>query len=88
MVLFRQKPKNSFFSSYIFLYCTVILSDELFLAFVKSTEAHAEIVSIDTTEALASPGIHGIVDIKDIKENQLELYNIFPDGKVIACHME
>ena len=93
MVFYRQKPSKGFYllhpSSLFALYChalywTVILSDELFLAFVKSTEAHAEIVSIDTTEALASTGIFGIVDIKDIKENQLDLYNIFPDQKVIA----
>ena len=88
MVFFRQKPSKGFYllhpSSHFALYWTVIISDELFLAFVKSTEAHAEIVSIDTTEALASTGIFGIVDIKDIKENQLDLYNIFPDQKVIA----
>ena len=55
---------------------------------MKSTEAHAEIVSVDTTEALASPGIRGIVDIKDIKENQLDLYNVFPDQKVTAYHFK
>ena len=45
----------------IIRFCPGLLSDELYLAFVFSTKAHANIVSIDTTEALAVPGVKDYV---------------------------
>ena len=59
-----------------------LLSDELFLAFVKSTEACAEIISVDTTEALGMPGIHGLINYRDIKKNELQLYMLLAENKV------
>ena len=43
---------------------------------MKSTEAHAEVVSVDVCDALKLPGIHGIINYRDIKKNQLDLYII------------
>ena len=41
-------------------------ANELFGAFVLSTEAHADIVSIDTSVALALPGVHSVVTSDDV----------------------
>ena len=38
---------------------------ELAGSFVLSTEAHAEIVSIDTSAALDMVGVHSVVDARD-----------------------
>ena len=54
----------------------------MFLAFAKSTEAHAEIVSVDASEALYMPGIHGIVNYRDIKKNQLDMFIVLAHKKV------
>ena len=40
--------------------------NELFLAFVLSTKAHARILSIDGSEALAMAGVRGIVTAADV----------------------
>lgn len=65
---------------------------ELFLAFVKSTEAHAEIESIDTAEALAMPGVHGVVTHRDFLKNQLDMYILLAEDKVLfflhTCSVE
>ncbi|KAK0403599.1 hypothetical protein QR680_017020 [Steinernema hermaphroditum] len=44
------------------------IPDLLHLGFVLSTEAHAEIVSVDTSAALAMPGVVDYVDVNDIPE--------------------
>ena len=62
-----------------------MLLGELFLAFVKSTEAHAEIICVDTTEALGMPGIHGYINYRDIKKNELQLYIVLAENKVQIC---
>ena len=41
----------------------------LWADFVSSTMAHAKIVSIDTSEALAMPGVHAVLTGKDIGEH-------------------
>ncbi|KAF2368641.1 Xanthine dehydrogenase small subunit [Trinorchestia longiramus] len=41
-------------------------SNELFGAFVLSTQAKAQIVSLDAEEALALPGVHAVVSAKDL----------------------
>ena len=56
--------------------------DELFLAFVKSTEASAEIISVDMTEALGMSGIRGHINYRDIKKNELQLYMVLAENKV------
>ncbi|TKR80121.1 hypothetical protein L596_014247 [Steinernema carpocapsae] len=42
------------------------IPDLLHLGYVLSTEAHAEIVSVDTSAAFAVPGVVDYVDLKDI----------------------
>ena len=51
---------------------------------MKSTEAYAEIISVDTTEALGMPGIHGYINYRDIKKNEL-LYIVLAENKVRIC---
>ena len=41
------------------------ISDELYLAFVLSTRAHAKLISVDTSAALSIPGVVGYVDHTD-----------------------
>uniref|UniRef100_A0A9L0J346 aldehyde oxidase n=1 Tax=Equus asinus TaxID=9793 RepID=A0A9L0J346_EQUAS len=51
------------------IYCDdmPVLDGELFLAFVTSSRAHAEIVSIDLSEALSLPGVVDIVTEEDLR---------------------
>ncbi|XP_062958710.1 aldehyde oxidase 4 [Cynocephalus volans] len=42
------------------------LDQELFLAVVTSTRAHAKIISIDISEALALPGVVDVITAKDV----------------------
>ena len=44
----------------------IYLTDELYMALVYSTKAHANIVSIDFSDALKMPGVHGHVTHDDI----------------------
>ena len=46
--------------------CSFCTLGELFLSFVTSKRAHARIVSIETTEALALSGVHGYVGHSDV----------------------
>ncbi len=67
--------------SYSFLHL-----DELFIAFVMSMKAHAEIESIDTSEAEAQPGVVGFITPNDVKQNVfngLQDYQLLPTGKVL-----
>ncbi|XP_019892305.2 xanthine dehydrogenase-like [Musca domestica] len=74
------------------VYCddTPRLENELYLALVLSQRAHAKILNIDATKALAMPGVYGFFSSKDIsaKENQVGplLYDeqVFADG-VVHC---
>ena len=45
------------------------ISDELSMWFVTSTKAHANIVSIDPSAALAVPGVVDYVDCRDVPGN-------------------
>ncbi|XP_076722928.2 aldehyde oxidase 4 isoform X2 [Callospermophilus lateralis] len=42
------------------------LDQELFLAVVTSTRAHAKIISIDTSEALSLPGVADVITAEDV----------------------
>jgi carbon-monoxide dehydrogenase large subunit len=44
----------------------IVLSGMLYMAVVRSTEAHARIVSIDTSGAQGLPGIHGVFTGADV----------------------
>ncbi|XP_031813076.1 aldehyde oxidase isoform X1 [Sarcophilus harrisii] len=52
------------------IYCDDIPAhdQELFLAFVTSSRAHAKIVSIDTSEALKLPGVIDVLTGKDLQD--------------------
>lgn len=54
------------------IYCDDVLcrSTELYLAVKTSTQAHANIISIDYTKALQHPGVVTIVDEKDLPGNR------------------
>lgn len=45
-------------------------TDELYLALVLSTKPHANIVSIDASEALSIPGVHVFYSAKDLTPEQ------------------
>jgi xanthine dehydrogenase/oxidase len=50
--------------------------NELYLALVLSTQAHAEIVSIDASQALAMEGVHAFFSAEDL-----------PEPKFRNCHV-
>lgn len=54
------------------VYCddTPLHSNELYLAVKTSTYAHAKIISVDYTKALAYPGVIAVVDEKDLPGNR------------------
>lgn len=66
------------------VYCDDIprFHNELYMAFVLSTEPNAIITSIDTTEALAMKGVHGFFSAKDIPKERLLVGTIVHDEKV------
>ena len=45
----------------------MVLSGMLYMAVVRSTEAHATITSIDTSGAKDAPGVHGVFTHDDLK---------------------
>ena len=59
------------------------LENALELAVVQSTEHHALIKSIDTSEAEKMPGVIGVMTAKDIKGNNL-LATIFADQPILC----
>ncbi|XP_067668816.1 xanthine dehydrogenase/oxidase-like [Haliotis asinina] len=70
---------------------------ELYAAFVFSTKAHANILSVEASEALAMPGVVDFVSFKDIpglttfglaKPDEMEIYaskKVVFQGQIIAC---
>nr|XP_006117996.1 aldehyde oxidase isoform X1 [Pelodiscus sinensis] len=73
------------------LYCDDIraVDEELFLAVVTSSRAHAKIVSIEASEALREPGVYDIVTAQDVPgKNEFFFYSdaeiIFAKDKVIC----
>ncbi|XP_065093510.1 xanthine dehydrogenase-like [Ochlerotatus camptorhynchus] len=63
------------------VYCDDIpkYSNELYLVFVTSTKAHAKIVSIDTSEALAMEGVHRFFSAADLTDEQNACGPVFHD---------
>ncbi|KAF2368635.1 Aldehyde oxidase/xanthine dehydrogenase molybdopterin binding [Trinorchestia longiramus] len=59
-------------------------SNELFGAFVLSTQAKAQIVSLDAEEALALPGVHAVVSAKDLPGERNKAGELVPDEEVFA----
>ncbi|XP_041467689.1 xanthine dehydrogenase/oxidase-like [Lytechinus variegatus] len=58
-------------------------SNELHMAFVFSGRAHAKIVSIDTSNALAMEGVHDFISAEDVPGSNL-VGAIFPDEELFA----
>ncbi|EFA09973.1 Xanthine dehydrogenase-like Protein [Tribolium castaneum] len=56
--------------------------NELYLAFVTSTKAHAKILSIDPSEALEMEGVHYFVSAKDIDKKHNTMGSIVHDERV------
>lgn len=68
------------------LYCDDIpkLRDELYLALVLSTKAHAKLVSVNPTKALNYPGVHAFYSSKDLTEKQNAVGPVFHDEEVFV----
>ncbi|XP_053662895.1 xanthine dehydrogenase-like [Anopheles marshallii] len=68
------------------IYCDDIpkFENELYLAFVYSTKAHAKIVSIDPSEALNLEGVHRFFSADDLTDEQNRLGPIVEDERVFA----
>lgn len=59
-------------------------TNELYLALVMSTKAHAKVLSIDATDALKLPGVHRFFCHKDITEHENEVGPIVHDEYVFT----
>ncbi|XP_021921362.1 xanthine dehydrogenase isoform X2 [Zootermopsis nevadensis] len=60
--------------------------NELYLALVLSSRAHAEIVSIDASKALSLEGVHAFFSAKDLQEPQFRnCHGIIHDDEVFAA---
>jgi xanthine dehydrogenase/oxidase len=66
------------------IYCDDIprFENELYLALVLSTKAHAKLVSIDATEALKQPGVHAFFSAKDLTPQQNMIGPVFHDEEL------
>lgn len=66
------------------IYCDDIpfCENELYLAYVTSSRAHAKIISIDPEEALSMEGVYYFVSSKDISKEHNKLGSIVHDEKV------
>lgn len=58
--------------------------NELYLALVVSTKAHAKILSIDPSEALKIPGVHRFFCADDLTDHENEVGPIFHDETVFV----
>ena len=57
--------------------------NELYLSLVTSTRARAKILSIDTKEALACPGVHAFYSAEDLTPDQ-NVYGLAQDEHLFA----
>ena len=70
------------------MYCDDMphFENELYLSLVLSKEAHAEIVSIDASKALAMEGVHAFFSAEDLPEPQFKnSYGFVHDEQVFAA---
>lgn len=70
------------------VYCDDIpkFENELYLALVLSTRAHAKILSVDAKKALGQPGVHSFFSAVDLTPEQNKIGTIFHDEEVFASH--
>jgi len=68
------------------IYCDDLppLVGELYTSLVLSTEAHAEIISIDTSASLALKGVHSVLSAKDLEPEKNRFGPIIQDEEVFA----
>ncbi|XP_053946205.1 xanthine dehydrogenase [Anastrepha ludens] len=68
------------------IYCDDIPrhENELYLALVLSTKAHANIISIDASAALKQEGVHAFYSSKDLSQHENEVGSVFHDEEVFA----
>ncbi|XP_067617387.1 LOW QUALITY PROTEIN: xanthine dehydrogenase-like [Eurosta solidaginis] len=59
--------------------------NELYLALVLSTKAHANIISIDASEALRQQGVHAFFSSKDLSEHENAVGSFLHDEEVFAA---
>lgn len=71
------------------IYCDDIprMENELYLALVLSTRAHAKILSIDASQALAMSGVHAFFSSKDLTRHENEVGPVFHDEQVFASEV-
>lgn len=67
------------------------MENELYLALVLSTKAHAKIVSIDATEALRLSGVHAFYSAKDLTAEQNKIGPLLKDeclfyNEIVTSH--
>lgn len=75
------------------IYCDDIphFENELYMALVTSTKAHANILSVDASEALKMEGVEAFFCAKDIDEHRNKTGPVFHDDEIFArktvyCH--
>ncbi|XP_030559376.1 xanthine dehydrogenase [Drosophila novamexicana] len=61
------------------------MDGELYLGFVLSTKAHARIIKLDASEALALNGVHAFFSANDLTEHENEVGPVFHDEHVFAA---
>lgn len=62
-----------------------VLAGELFLAVVTSSKPHARIISLDASEALASPGVVDVITAQDVPgDNGREEESLYAQDEVIC----
>lgn len=59
---------------------------EAYLSPVLSAHAHARILAVSAEQALALPGVLGIVTASDIAPGRNQFGSIVPDEEVLASH--
>ncbi|XP_063822618.1 xanthine dehydrogenase [Ostrinia nubilalis] len=66
------------------IYCDdmPIAENELYMALVLSTKAHAKLVSVDPNEALSQPGVVAFFSAKDLTPDQNKIGPIFHDEEL------
>ena len=58
-------------------------SNELFIEFVKSTEAHAKIIKVDASKALAIEGVLHFISAKDVPEGKNKFKGVGDEDELI-----
>ena len=62
--------------------------DEMYLAFVLSTKAHAKILDVDTKEALKIEGVIDYIDHKDVGEENNHFHTVIAHDEILFAKDE